>query len=85
LSEEWKKWDKGVKPSWFKCQGCKGPESVCWSPDCKINICAKSKNIDHCAQCDNFKCELIIEFKNDEHEHHKEAIKFLEELVKGNE
>ena len=82
LADKWKKWNPKAVASWFQCKGCKGDASLCWSRDCKIMNCAKSKNIEHCGQCSDFKCQLIIDFENDEHKHHSAAIKHLEELSK---
>ncbi len=38
---------------------CRGD---CGDPDCKIRICARSKQIDVCAFCDEFPCPVLEKF-----------------------
>lgn len=44
---EWfrKERNETVKPEQVKCEGCKGPINVHWSPDCKMMLCAKKKEL----------------------------------------
>jgi hypothetical protein len=80
LIDEWNKTNPGVNESQLVCQGCKGEDSICWGNDCAIRICANEKGVDHCGQCFKFKCNLILEFEADEHQHHTSAIRVLEKL-----
>ena len=45
---------------WFKCQGCRGERSVCWSDDCKLFACCADKGLNNCGQCDAFPCEAYL-------------------------
>ena len=80
LVQEWRKSNPDANRFWFRCLGCKGKADVCWGADCGIRICADNKGVEHCAQCPEFKCSLIIKFENDEHRHHTDAIRKLEGL-----
>ncbi|UCH89485.1 MAG: DUF3795 domain-containing protein [Thermoplasmata archaeon] len=55
----------------YKCSGCKH-ENTCG--DCKIKDCAISHNLEHCGECNDFPCEIILNFSNDGILHHKKAI-----------
>jgi hypothetical protein len=58
----------------YNCECCKG---FCICGPCKIKPCASAKNIDSCADCDDFPCEYIIKFSNDGIPHHKKAVSNL--------
>ena len=82
LAEDWRKTGHPeAEADWFKCQGCHGPEGLVWGKDCKIReCCAKDRRLKNCGQCVDFPCELIIEYENDGHAHHRAAIKRLREM-----
>jgi len=70
-----------VTPEWFKCRGCHGADEFVWGDDCEIRICCiKTKNLDNCSLCDDFPCQLILDFENDKYEHHTKAVTYLREL-----
>jgi predicted RNA-binding Zn-ribbon protein involved in translation (DUF1610 family) len=45
----------------LKCHGCKSDDRFINCRDCKIRVCAKGKNIEHCNLCDNYPCEFFQE------------------------
>lgn len=63
------------------CPGCKF-ENDCG--DCRIKACITAKNragsahFDHCSDCGEFPCELILSFSDDGIPHHLDARKNLE-------
>ncbi|HOS42816.1 MAG TPA: DUF3795 domain-containing protein [Armatimonadota bacterium] len=46
-----------ARPDWFRCQGCHGDRSRCWSDDCRLHACCAGKGQEHCGQCADFACE----------------------------
>ncbi len=62
------------KLSDYDCGGCKG-RCICGS--CKIKDCASVKNIESCADCSDFPCELLEAFGNDGAPHHHQALENL--------
>jgi hypothetical protein len=34
----------------------------CGNPECEIRLCAQNKGLDVCAFCDEFPCQLIVDF-----------------------
>jgi hypothetical protein len=64
------------------CNGCRADRSVHWSPECPLLICCvDERHLEHCAQCQDFMCEKLEAFANDEHEHHREAVETLKRLA----
>ena len=60
LAETWRAtWQPKAQADWFKCQGCRGDRSLCWSEDCKIFECVSAKGVPFCYQCADFPCELL--------------------------
>ena len=51
------------------CDGCLS-DSGGGVEGCKFRQCTKSKSIDFCCFCDDFPCKELLEFMNDEWEHH---------------
>ena len=45
------------------CQGCHSNKHTKWCSVCKMRLCAKDKEITHCALCDMFPCEIFKEFE----------------------
>ncbi len=58
----------------FDCEGCKG-KNLCGP--CKIKDCAKVRNIDSCAECADFPCEVLAAFGSDGAPHHHQAVENL--------
>ncbi|MFW6248325.1 MAG: DUF3795 domain-containing protein [Bacteroidota bacterium] len=42
-----------------ECFGCKGDKTVNFCGKCDIRICAKNKNLNSCAFCQEFPCHMI--------------------------
>ena len=63
------------------CDRCHADSDHLWSPDCEIRMCCKFKmNHSNCSECDSFPCQLILDFENDEHIHHTDAVQKLRNL-----
>lgn len=77
---EWfrKERDENIKSEEVRCEGCRGPVALHWSPDCKMMLCAKNKEIEHCFQCKDFPCSLLKEFSQDGVAHHKRTVENME-------
>lgn len=59
------------------CPGCR-LENQCGN--CAMRDCAREKELDHCAQCDEFPCDHVTQFNNDGAPHHGEVIENLKQL-----
>lgn len=64
----------------FNCECCKG---YCICGPCHIKDCASRKEIQSCADCNEFPCEHIEHFANDGMPHHRTAIKNLKSIRKN--
>ena len=74
---------KDAKPDWFQCDGCHGDREKHWSSNCKILACCfDEKHLQNCSQCDEFMCDIITEFANDGHKHHREGVERLKSMIK---
>ena len=81
LAEDWRSWNPDARADWFRCRGCKGDDSLAWGDDCKIrDCCLKQRQLSDCSRCDDFPCAKIIEFEEDEHLHHTEAVANLRRI-----
>ena len=79
---EWfrKERNETVTQDQIRCDGCRGPLDVHWSPDCKMMLCAKKRGLQHCFQCENFPCTIVNRFSSDGISHHKRTIKNSEKM-----
>lgn len=50
----------------MNCPGCMEIEKPFWGECCPVKSCCEEKKQDHCGECDNFPCELLIQFSYDE-------------------
>ena len=41
------------------CNGCRTEGERLFCTDCQIRMCAKEKNIENCAHCDEYACEKL--------------------------
>ncbi len=41
------------------CDGCRTKSGRLFCMDCQIRMCAKEKNIENCAHCDEYACEKL--------------------------
>jgi hypothetical protein len=48
-----------------KCPGCIACKGVPFHGNCRVAMCCLAKKLEHCGQCDQFPCEVLIEFAYD--------------------
>ena len=50
LAQDWhSSGHPNAEPGWFRCQGCRGDRSVCWSEDCGVyKCCVDGKSLGFC-------------------------------------
>ena len=72
----------GSLPEELKCRGCKTEETAVFCTDCRMRVCAREKELEFCIECDDYPCEIISEFRNDEAPHHSAVLKNLELIKK---
>ncbi len=81
----WLKKDEGIADvieRGMVCTGCRGDRQLHWSPDCTLLICCvDEKQLEHCAQCDEFVCEKLEAFATDGQAHHREAVERLKRIA----
>jgi len=58
----------------LNCEGCLSGLRAIQCRECLLRDCAFSKSYTHCAQSDDFPCQQIIDFNNDEFAHHSEVL-----------
>ena len=69
-----------AEPGWFRCQGCRGERSLCWTENCQIYACCvEEKGLDFCSQCDDFACEKLLAWVGAD-PHHAAALARLKEM-----
>lgn len=70
-----KSWAPDATEDWWRCQGCRGDDSVCWGDGCGIrHCCLEERKLQDCSWCGDFPCRLILDFEEDEHGHHTAAV-----------
>ena len=66
------------------CEGCNSEIKTTWCSDCEIMKCNKKKNFRVCYECEDFPCEIMNKFINDDkYPYHKEVeskMKLLKEV-----
>jgi len=81
----WLSEDEGIEEIISKkmyCKGCSVDKDVFWSDGCKLAICCKNeKRLTHCAECDEFSCDKLVEWSNSD-EKYAQAYAYLVELRK---
>ncbi|WP_432403137.1 DUF3795 domain-containing protein [Wukongibacter sp. M2B1] len=50
----------------LKCHGCKSNNVFINCRSCKIKTCAKDRAIEHCSDCSDYPCEILIAHKKGE-------------------
>ncbi len=69
-----------AEPGWFRCRGCRGDRSVCWTDDCAIyRCCVEERRLDNCSVCADFAC-TTLEAWAAQSPHHAAALKRLKAL-----
>lgn len=79
---EWfrKERNETLIPDQIRCDGCRGSLDTHWSSDCKMMLCAKKKELQHCFQCRDFPCSILNEFCSDGVPHHKRTVENLKRM-----
>lgn len=57
-------------PEDLKCMGCKTDVTATFCANCGMRLCARQKGLEFCVECDDYPCELITNFRNDDAPHH---------------
>lgn len=65
-----------AQPDWFKCQGCRGERSACWSDNCELRSCCTDRGLTHCGQCGDFPCATYLAWIGP-YPHHRAAYEKL--------
>ncbi|MBN2543635.1 DUF3795 domain-containing protein [bacterium] len=76
VEETAKKWK--LKPENIRCHGCKSDMIAVFCTDCHLKLCAEKKKVEFCYECDEYPCENLLNFRNDEHPHHSVILNNLE-------
>lgn len=63
-AQKWSKmYQHEMKPEQINCDGCKSDGTKFFHcNNCEIRQCCISKNVDHCAACDNYICDTLAGF-----------------------
>ena len=69
-----------VKPAQIRCDGCRAPLDVHWSPDCRIMLCARKREMQYCFQCEDFPCPILDDFSSDGISHHERTVRNLKQM-----
>ena len=64
VAQTWSKLYKhDIKPEQINCDGCKSSGVKFFHCDhCEIRQCCMSKNVEHCAACENYICDTLAGF-----------------------
>jgi len=85
----WLSADQGIAEAidrGMTCTGCLGDRELHWAPDCAIlRCCVDETHLEHCAQCEQFLCDILTGFAADGHAHHREAVERLKKIVRAQE
>lgn len=66
------------------CGGCVATQGNPFHGECQLAKCCISKKHNHCGECSDFPCELLVSFSNDEEYGDKPKGKRIEQLKKWN-
>jgi len=66
-----------MKPGELRCLGCRSEMTAVFCTDCVIRPCARDRGITSCCDCSEYPCELLRNFRADEHPHHSVILKNL--------
>jgi predicted RNA-binding Zn-ribbon protein involved in translation (DUF1610 family) len=64
-AEQWKK-----KPEDLRCHGCKTDVTAAFCTNCGMRNCARERGLEFCVECDEYPCDKISAFRNDDASHH---------------
>ncbi|MFW6117461.1 MAG: DUF3795 domain-containing protein [Thermoproteota archaeon] len=81
--EGWLKQDEGMEEviqRGMYCKGCRGDQSVHWSPECwMLKCCVDQKGHQFCYQCKDFPCKRLSE-RAQQNEGYRRALDRLKKL-----
>ncbi len=66
----------------LRCGGCRSDTKSRWCRSCHIRDCAVSREVDYCFECDDYACEHLLSFANDQHSHHSAVLANLEQMLR---
>lgn len=64
----------------ISCEGCRGPNSKCWTSDCFFRECAEKKGHQYCFECLEMPCDKLKEFVEDGISHHARTVENMKEM-----
>lgn len=73
----------GIPQKLIACEGCKSDSLSIFCKNCAIKKCNRLKEIETCADCNEFPCSVLNAFENDGHPHHKGVIDSLSLLSRN--
>ncbi|HWT75213.1 MAG TPA: DUF3795 domain-containing protein [Mobilitalea sp.] len=47
------------------CRGCVVMDKPFWGDSCPVKACCEGKGLEHCGECSNLPCDLLIEYAYD--------------------
>ena len=62
------------------CSGCKTEINSKYCRKCTIKSCAIQKRVEFCFECEEYPCNLILEFAHDESPHHSVVLNNLKDI-----
>ena len=76
-----KQYDKECRAEDINCDGCLSEGLRLWRDckTCKIRGCAKERNVENCAHCDDYACETLVKLFDD----YSPAKETLDEIRSG--
>jgi len=69
-----------MDPADLVCAGCKSGTLASFCADCHFIPCAHGKGVESCVECDEYPCERLTAFRDDERPHHSVVTKNLDRL-----
>jgi hypothetical protein len=69
LSDGWHKYfGFRIPPEEIRCDGCRATESATLDKECPVRPCAIARELEHCAQCEDYICEnlqgILVDFES---------------------
>jgi hypothetical protein len=50
----------------MNCKGCLNISKPFWADSCRVKSCVENKGLNHCGECKDIPCEILLSFSNDE-------------------
>lgn len=72
----------GIPPDQIFCKGCGSDLVNEWCCNCKFRKCTKDKGVTYCFECDDFPCQMLIDFSKTR-PHRTLGLRNLEKLRNG--